>query len=146
MVEKTGVLEVVSEGGKRGKGRWPEGDLAHRSGFTRWARTATPARSTVIAERRWHGFPMIASTKEKKNTSHCGQVVVEGPKRAAPPPRHDPVCERCAEFCNFVRRPSRKTGRERGSRRLGTIMERLERVADRLEWWLEQRGEAGGGG
>ena len=121
-----------------GRGRWRRPESGHTSGTTRWARAVSTARTTKASDRRWHGFPMLHKDGEEgRNTSYCGTVTVEGHKRAASPPRHDPICERCAEVCGFIRRPGRKTGRERGSRRLGTIMERLERAVDRLERWLD---------
>ena len=72
------------------------------------------------------------------NTSYCGLHTVITAKRADAPPRHDPVCERCAVVCGFQRRPGRKrSGRTRGSRRLGTVTERLEIAVDALESFVQ---------
>ena len=114
-----------------GKKRDP---MAYSSGITRWAKRRSSGTDQTL---RWHGFPMLHKDgKEGRDRSYCGEIVVEGRKRAGAPPRHDPICERCAAICGFIRRPGRKPS-GRGSRRLGTVMERLERAVDRLERWLD---------
>lgn len=122
--ESSGLAEFNPE-------RFRKPDLGYTSGSTRWARSH-PSKGGIPKDRRWHGFPMMASTPDGRHVSYCGAVRVEGVKRATSPPRIDAICQRCADACNFRRRPSRKTGRERGSRRLGTTMERMDQAIDGL--------------
>lgn len=117
--------------------RFRKPDLGYTSGSTRWAR-GHPSKGGIPKDRRWHGFPMLASTPDGRHVSYCGAVRVDGVKRATSPPRIDAVCQRCADACDFRRRPSRKTGRERGSRRLGTTMERMDQAMDGLYAVIER--------
>ena len=99
---------------------------ADKSSQTRWAR---PARSQG-PETLWHGYSYVGAYH---NVSYCG-VEHGGSFRRSPPPRDDAVCEKCAKACGFERRSRRIRGeRQRGSRRLGNIVDRLEVAVDSIE-------------
>lgn len=94
------------------------------SADTQWS--TTQGRNSAGA--RYHGFPRYGD----ENVSYCG-IDFGGLKRQTPPDRDEAVCEHCAVACGFVRRPGRDRSRRRGSRKLGTSVERLEEAVDRNE-------------
>jgi|TARA_R110000765_G_scaffold74201_2_gene145331 hypothetical protein len=96
----------------------------NESSSTCWS--TTQGRNTTSA--RYHGFPKYGDT----GTSYCG-IEFGGLKRMTPPDRDAAVCEHCAMACGFIRRPGRTRSRTRGSRNLGTSVERIEAAVDRFE-------------
>ena len=98
--------------------------MATESSNTMWS--TTQGRNAVGG--RYHGFPKYGDT----GISYCG-IEFGGLKRMTPPDRDAAVCEHCATACNFVRRPGRTRSRQRGSRNLGTSVERIEAAVARME-------------
>ncbi len=122
--------DLVDASREQGPGRAP----ADKSSNTRWAQPSKKVRGDTL----WHGYPYAG---KHARVSYCG-LEYKGSFRRSPPPRDDSVCQICAAACKFVRRSSRSRGaaRQRGSRRLGSLTDRLEaavdasaKIADRLE-------------
>ncbi len=91
--------------------------------ITSWART----RRRPTPDDPYHGFPQLGGDP---HISYCG-ISWGGLKRGTAPPRDAAVCVKCAEHCGFRRRPRRASSqRQRGSRHLGTIADRMEEAAD----------------
>ncbi len=108
---------------------------ADKSSFTRWAQPSKRQGAGTL----WHGFSYAGAYK---TVSYCG-VEHFGSFRRSPPPRDNAVCVRCASACGFVRRSRRVKGeRQRGSRRLGTIVDRMEVAMDGIERALAEVREA----
>lgn len=100
------------------------------SGRTKWAQTAERRRVDSI----WHGFSYLGVYE---HTSYCG-IEYLGVKRRGAPPRGDTICDKCAAACGFTRRTAKMVqGRQRGSRRLGNIVDRMEVAMDRSEVVLD---------
>lgn len=99
---------------------------ADKSSNTRWAQ---PSRRQG-PETLWHGYSYVGAYQ---TVSYCG-VEHRGSFRRSPPPRDNAVCEKCARACGFARRSRRVRGeRQRGSRRLGNIVDRMEVAVDGME-------------
>ena len=94
------------------------------SSNTMWS--TTQPRNTTGG--RYHGFPKYGDT----DVSYCG-IEFGGLKRMTPPDRDSAVCEHCATACGFTRRPGRTRSSKRGSRNLGTSVERIEAAVERME-------------
>ncbi len=93
-----------------------------KSGATIWAQ--------VSDDSMWHGYSRYGPYAM---VSYCG-IEHHGPKRRGAPPRGDVVCEKCAAACGFTRRRARMVhGRQRGSRRLGSIVDRMEVAVEGAE-------------
>ena len=104
---------------------------ADKSGNTRWAQLSRSQGPGTL----WHGYSYVGAYQ---TVSYCG-VAHHGTKRQGAPPRDNAVCEKCAAACGFVRRSRRVRGeRQRGSRRLGNIVDRMEVAVDRAEAQLER--------
>lgn len=97
----------------------------HPTGPKCWARV----KRRPSLEDRYHAFPLLGNNQ---HTSFCG-ISWNGLKRGSPPPRDAPVCNSCADATGFVRRPGRsRQPRERGSRHLGTVTDRIEQAAESI--------------
>ena len=108
---------------------------ADKSSLSRWAQ---PSRRQG-PETLWHAYSYVGAYA---SISYCG-VPHSGSFRRSPPPRDNAVCERCASACGFVRRSRRVRGeRQRGSRRLGNIVDRMEVAMDGIERVLAEVKEA----
>ena len=100
----------------------------NKSGRTKWAQLGVGDNTP------WHGFSWY------QDISYCG-IEYDGPRRTGAPPRSDQVCTKCAETCGFVRRRARRgksAERQRGSRRLGNIVDRMEVAVERSEDVLDR--------
>ena len=88
----------------------------------------SPTQGRNAAGGRYHGFSKYGKT----DVSYCG-IEIGGLKRMTPTDRDAAVCEHCATACGFTRRPGRTRSRQRGSRNLGTSVERMEAAVERME-------------